>query len=139
MIAVPILAWHRIAFAATPGHGAEFPILDNLRFWFSPLPWVTFWDVYAPLLPAPRPFNLVTLFLAGMLVFYRWRERPAELRAALLLALAALVPLLIAFGFHDEVRNLSLAFPIFYLLACQGILLLYRRLPTPAPLPGATP
>jgi hypothetical protein len=125
-IGFSILAWQRIAFADNPGHGAEFHLQHNLRFWLSPLPWVAFWDIYSPLLPAPRPFNLLVLFLVGMLVFYRWREKPAELRWSFLLMLAALAPLLLAFGFHDEVRNLSIAFPVFFLLACHGILLLDR-------------
>ncbi len=126
-IGIPILAWQRIAFAANPGHGAEYHLLDNLRFWFSPLPWGAFWDIYSPLLPAPRPFNVLMLFLMAMLVFYRWREKQPELRHSMLLMLVALVPLLVAFGFHDEVRNLSIAFPVFYLLACHGMLLLQRE------------
>ena len=136
-IALPILVWERIAFAANPGFGVEFHLWDNLRFWFSIRPWVTFWDVYSPLLPAPRPFNVLVLFLAGILILRGWARKPPELRAAFLALSAVLAPLLLAFGFHDEVRNLSLVFPVFYLLACQGMLEMAGERIQPVALPVA--
>jgi hypothetical protein len=125
MLGLPILAWQRFTFAANPGANAEFQLWDNLRFLLSPASWARFWDPYGPLLPFPGPFNVVSLVLFGAAVLLFWREKPHRLRVAFVAMMSVLVPLLIVYGTLDEVRNLSLVFPVAYLLACHTTARLY--------------
>jgi hypothetical protein len=125
LVGVPILLWQRFAFAGNPGAGAEFQLWDNLRFLASPEPWLRFWEPYGPLLAFPGPFNLLSMAVFGAAVFLFWRDKPRHLRLAFALMTSVLLLLLVLFGNLDEVRNLSLAFPVAYLLACHTAARLY--------------
>jgi hypothetical protein len=129
MLGLPILAWQRFTFAPNPGANAEFQLGDNMRFLLSREPWTRFWDPYGPLLPFPGPFNVVTIVVFGAAIFLFWREKPYRLRVAFVALMAVLVPLLLLFGTLDEVRNLSLAFPVAYLLTCHTAARLYGMPP----------
>jgi hypothetical protein len=98
----------------------------------SPEPWIRFWDPYGPLLPFPGPFNVLSIALFGAATLLFWREKPHRLRVAFAAMMAILVPLFMLFGTLDEVRNLSLAFPVAYLLICHTAARLYD-LPSAAP------
>ena len=125
LLGVPILAWQRFTFAPNAGANVEFQVWDNLRFLLSPEPWIRFWDPYGPLLPFPGPFNVVSVVLFSAAAFLFWNDKPHGLRIAFLAMMAVLLPLLILFGTFDEARNLSLAFPLAYLLACHTLARLY--------------
>jgi hypothetical protein len=132
MLGLPILAWQRFTFAPNPGANAEFQLWDNVRFLLSPAAWTRLWDPYGPLLPFPGPFNVLSIVLFGAAVFLFWREKPYRLRVAFVAMMAVLVPFLMLFGTLDEVRNLSLAFPMMYLLTCHTAARLYG-MPSAAP------
>jgi hypothetical protein len=125
MLGLPILAWQRFTFAPNPGANAEFQLWENVRFLLSPEPWTRFWDPYGPLLPFPGPLNVVSIVLFTAAVFLFWREKARRLRGAFVAMTSVLVPLLILYGTLDEVRNLSLVFPVAYLLACDTTARLY--------------
>jgi hypothetical protein len=125
MLGLPILAWQRFTFAPNPGGNAEFQLWENVRFLLSAEPWTRFWDPYGPLLPFPGPFNVLSIVLVSAAVFLFWREKPRRLRGAFVAMMSVLVPLLILYGTLDEVRNLSLVFPVAYLLACDTTARLY--------------
>lgn len=125
LLGAPILVWQRLAFAGNEGAGAEFQLGDNLRFLASPEPWLRFWEPYGPLLAFPGPFNVISIVLFGAAVFLFWGDKPRHLRLAFLLMTSGLLALLVLFGNYDEVRNLSLAFPVAYLLACHTAARLY--------------
>jgi predicted alpha/beta-hydrolase family hydrolase len=76
-------------------------------------------------LPFPGPLNVVSIVLFGAAVLLFWREKPHRLRVAFVAMMSVLVPLLIVYGTLDEVRNLSLVFPVAYLLACHTAARLY--------------
>lgn len=132
LVGLPILTWQRLTFASNPGANAEFQLWDNVRFLLSPAPWIRLWDPYGPLLPFPGPFNVVSIALFGAATLLFWGEKPRRLRIAFVAMMAVLVPLCMLFGTLDEVRNLSLAFPMAYLLVCHTAARLYG-MPSAAP------
>ena len=140
LIGAAIVVGLRVAFRAAPGDAAWFNLPANLVFLIHPLTYFGFAPAYGPLVPFPLPFNLIALFLVGFALLWRWNEKPVEVRRALLLLGAALLPLYLTFGFLDEVRALGLAFPALYLAGFHTVFDLYDRfLPAQTPSAPADP
>jgi len=138
LIGAAIVIGLRIAFLDAPGEAAWFNLPANLVFLIRTQTYFAFAPVYGPLVPFPVPFNLLALFLTGFAVLWRWSGKPVEVRRALLLVGAFLLPLYLTFGFLDEVRALGLAFPALYLAGFHTLFDLYDRfLPAAAGPPGA--
>jgi hypothetical protein len=127
LVGAAIVIGLRIAFRAAPGEAAWFNLPANLIFLIRPQTYFGFAPVYGPLVPFPLPFNLITLFLAGFAVLWRWSGKPVEVRRALLLVGAFLLPVYLTYGFLDEVRALGLAFPALYLAGFHTVFDLYDR------------
>lgn len=100
-----------------PGSNTEWHFFANLKFWFSWHPWVAITTPHFPLLPLPKPTNIVVLGAFLMMIFGYWRYKPLTIRALLTLAGLINLPLCIFFCYKDEYRNLSLMFPFLYLSA----------------------
>jgi hypothetical protein len=140
LVGAAIVIGLRIAFRAAPGDAAWLNLPANLIFLIRPQTYFGFAPVYGPLVPFPLPFNLIALFLAGFAVLWRWSGKPVEVRRALLLVGAFLLPVYLTFGFLDEVRALGLAFPALYLAGFHTVFDLYDRfLPATAPSAPADP
>jgi hypothetical protein len=128
LIGTAILLGLRAAFADNPGAPTFFHLPGNVAALGRPSTWFGFIDVYAPFIPFPRPFNLLTLAILFSTLAIGWREKSWEVRWAFVGTMAVLVPLFMVTGYRDEVRNFSLAFVPFCLLACDTVHRVYERL-----------
>jgi hypothetical protein len=124
-LTIPILVFTRLRFAGNPGAGTEDHLAFNLRYLLSPEPYLSFHDIGAPLVPMPRPLNVVVLFVVGFALFYRWREKDARVRRVAVAMLVPLVPLFVAFGYRDEVRAFYLDFAPIFVLVCDTLRRVY--------------
>ncbi|SPB17830.1 hypothetical protein NOV72_05033 [Caballeronia novacaledonica] len=104
-------------YAHNAGGFVEVHILDNLRFWIKPGSYFSFYNLVAKGVFTPSLQNL--LIAIPLFVFFReaWKSAPRRYRRYFLAAVVPLLPLYACFGFGDEVRGLSLAFPAIALLA----------------------
>jgi hypothetical protein len=123
-----ILVGLRVVFADNPGSPTFFHLPGNLAAYVRPSTWFGFIDIYAPFVPFPRPFNLVTLFVHACVLGIAWRDKPWEVRWAFIGSMAALVPLFLVTGYRDEVRNFSIAFVPYCLIACHSVQRAYAEL-----------
>lgn len=111
----------RHALSGVPGSTMYRHAMENLEFWSDWRSWVSVMTVHAAKIPFPRGLNLaMTVPLAIVLAFGARHAEPA-LRAAFVVATAIVVPLFFLFCWRDETRNLSLAFPAAYLVACAAL------------------
>lgn len=111
-----LLVLLRHAYANHGGFDMQFNLPTNIRYLLRPASYLMFFDVYAPMIPVPRGFNLLSLVFLAYLVSYKWSEKPPAVRRLLVLTTAVNVPLFLWGGYKDELRNLSLIFPAVYLL-----------------------
>lgn len=107
-------------YDANIGSTVEFHLLDNVRFWINPQSYLLVWNIISLGVPTPsvqHPFIIVPLF-----IYFRaaWRHACARYRYYLHATLWPLVALFIPFGYFDEVRAFSLAFPALTLMALHG-------------------
>jgi hypothetical protein len=99
------------------GGFVQYHLLDNLKFWLKPGSWFSFYNLIAKGVFTPSLQN--PLLSIPLLVFFRpaWKASPLCYRRYFLAAFLPLLPLFACFGFGDEARNFSLAFPAITLLA----------------------
>ncbi|SAK91072.1 hypothetical protein AWB78_04887 [Caballeronia calidae] len=104
-------------YAHNAGGFVEVHILDNLRFWIKPGSYFSFYNLVAKGVFTPSLQN--PLLSLPLFVFFReaWKSASPRYRRYFLAAFLPLLPLYACFGFGDEVRGLSLAFPAILLLA----------------------
>lgn len=105
----------RIMLMEHPGSSTEWHLFTNLKFWFSWYPLFAITTPHFPLLPLPKPSNIIVSWALLLMVFGYWREKPREIRVLLFIAGFINIPLFILFCYQDEYRNLSLMFPFLYL------------------------
>ena len=109
-------------YAARPGGNVQWHLAGNLDFWTQAGNYFLWSDLYAPLIPVPRGFNLLlTAAFAGLLSL-RWRSRPPILRQLFWAGLIVNLPLFVLFTYRDEIRNLSMLYLPTYFLATHFIL-----------------
>lgn len=137
-IGATILLGLRSIYAGNAGASAQFDLYTNLASYVRASTLFGFVDYFAPFIPFPRPFNLLSLFVIGSAVAIGWREKPRELRWAFGVMMVLLLPLVVVTGHRDEVRNFSLAFVPFCLLACHTVHRVYTALGDPAPSPRSS-
>jgi hypothetical protein len=100
------------AFRSNPGPAVEYHLGHNLRWLMAG--W-TFTD-------------LLVFATLGWLVSFRWREKPAFLRRALLCVLPPLLMLALFLGYADEWRGYYEAYPILFGLIVHSLTRLDARL-----------
>ena len=101
--------------------GVEWHLWDNFVFWIDPRSYLGFYNlvgkgVFTPALENP-------IIAIPLLIFYTYAWGKSENRYKNYF-LAALIPVLclsIPFGFRDEFRTLSIAFPAAFLIALSGV------------------
>ncbi len=124
------VAWFfyvRHLFVALPGQPMESWLSLNLHFWTDPRSYFKVGQFFAPGLPSPRGANLLVLVLVFLPFKWGWRDTPRTVRAATLATACVLVPLFIKSCYMDEIRNLSLLFPLFYVITVYGVHTLLQR------------
>jgi hypothetical protein len=104
-------------FRESPGFVAQPNFGHNLRYWAS-LRWLlATQDAFGTGLPVPVAFNAVNLACVGALWSSGRRHVPAEVARAFAVSCAAVAPLLLLFGFEDEIRVFAVAAPPLVVLA----------------------
>ncbi len=107
-------------YEGNAGGMVEFHLVDNLLFWLNPKSWLGFYNLVGKGILTPSLQN--PLLLVPLVAFFReaWRLAPNPYRAYLVAAVGSVLPLFLLFGFHDEARNFSTAFPSIVLIALCG-------------------
>lgn len=108
-----IYSWGRLEF------------FSNIKEYLNPTSYLSFNTVYSILVPSPKSFNIINIFLFLFLTFFRWSEKSILIKRLFLVSVAFNFPIFVIFCYKHEIRNLSFIFPAFYLLAFQTIVSFY--------------
>ena len=119
----------KIAIADKSGGTVEFYLFWNIDYWSRVSSFFGFMTTNLQLVLFPKPTNIVFLLLFVWLLGYRWRYKPLFVRATLVSTGLICVILLAIFCWHDEIRNLSLAFPAIFLTITHSLVEIYRNEP----------
>ncbi len=109
----------RSRFAGNPGGAVEVYLLDNIKFYGNPLHLLAIEETYG--LPLFRAYSLVGVALLLVVGVAGWRAAPKTVRGHVLLALLVNVPLFAMMAYPAEIRNFSLTFVGWTLLAACAI------------------
>jgi hypothetical protein len=111
----------RFVYHDRGGSPTEWWLPQNVLFWLDPRSYLATFSPIAPLIRLPQPSNVVLLLLAAVGVLWHWQEKPRGLRDVLIAATAVTLPLLLAFGYTNEVRSLSLVVVPVYVATCLTV------------------
>jgi hypothetical protein len=117
----------KFATADQSGSTAEFNFPWNVEYWTQMSSFFSLMTTNLQIVLFPRPSNIAFLAVFAWLVTYRWRQKPLFVRATLVSTGLLCVGMLIVFCWHDEIRNLSLAFPAIFLAVTHSIVENYRE------------
>jgi len=110
---IGVLVW---AFRAAPGSAVQTNVQSNIPYWLS-FRWLLSSD---DLLGLGIPMPVATHVLILVLVVAAWangrRRVPNLVERMLLVSVLAVAPLLVLFGFENQVRVFAMAFPSLFLL-----------------------
>lgn len=123
----------KVAMEHKAGGTVEFYLLWNIDYWTNISSFFGFMTTNLQLVVFPKPANVLFLGLFVWLVTYRWKYKPVFVRMALLSQGFVCLALLVVFCWHDEIRNLSLAFPAIFLAVTHSIVENYGNGVTPVP------
>jgi hypothetical protein len=121
-----ILLTVRAAYARNGGGTVQWHWADNVMFWSNIRDYFGVADTFAPLIRGPSGANPLLVLPAAALVAAGWPAAPVVVRRMLVTSLALTLPLLLAFSYRDEMRNLSIAFPALFAVGCFGVRRLYE-------------
>jgi hypothetical protein len=125
------LVFVRTKYAAIQGSPMEFWLPLNTAFWLRPTSYFRFTDLFSPSLPSPRGANIISLLLLLFPVRFGWHSVPSEFRWATIIMMVELVPLFLVSSFKDEIRALSLVYPLILIPAIQGVRTMFNLAPAP--------
>jgi len=111
-------------YSSNPGGAFGLALYSNIEFWAEPRNWWALGDHIGRGFFIPR-LMLLAILLGGLA--YGWKSAPRHISAAAIAALLGSSLLLLFFGFKDELRNLSLAFPLFYAFIVSACVEKQRR------------
>jgi hypothetical protein len=112
----------REQYSQNTGTPVDWQLWPNIHFLLTLKNYFLWDDLFAPMIPFPRGFNLLLVAVLASLVFWQWRQNPGYARGLLAVGLLVNIPLFIMFGTLDEMRNLSFLFIPIYLLAARSLL-----------------
>lgn len=122
----------KAAMAHKAGGTVEFYLLWNLDYWTNVSSFFGFMTTNLQLVLFPKPANILFLALFVGMVTYRWKHKPFFVQLALISQGFVCLTLLAVFCWHDEIRNLSLAFPAIFLAITHSIVEYYGNgVPSP--------
>jgi hypothetical protein len=123
LIGATLVFWVRFIFADNPLlPGVNDYWKYNIRFWLTPKSYFLFWDAYHVGVPIfPRGSNIFLIIFTAFFVFYKWNDKPLQVRRLLIYTSCFAIPLFLCKGWADEIRTLSLMFPAIYLLAVYSL------------------
>lgn len=110
-----------------PGGAVEWHFINNLKFWFSPEPFLSITTPHSQVIPLPKPTNIVIFIPIIFMLFRFYKDMPVALKALIWMSTCINLPLFILFAYRDEFRNLSLMFPSLYLAATHTLLQYYKN------------
>ncbi|MCS6288449.1 MAG: hypothetical protein H8K10_05655 [Nitrospira sp.] len=116
----------KLAMADKPGGTVEFNLLWNIDYWTKASSFVGFMTTNLQLVLFPKPTNIAFLVVFAWFIAHHWSRKPPFVRATLVSTGLVSVVLLAIFCWHDEIRNLSLAFPAIFLAITHSFLESYR-------------
>ncbi len=117
-------------FRSWPGYGSVFPngLAENISILLSFKTYFLFFDPYHLGLPVfPKGLNIVSILSCSFLIFYKWKEKPKNVKRLFIFTLAVLAPIYIYSGYLPEIRALSLIFPAVFLLSFHSIYVLFFK------------
>lgn len=109
----------KLKYTHNPGGMVEFHLMDNIRFLTRPWNYVRFEYNYGVM--TTKGFNLINLFVVAVLVRAAWSKLSPVVRQHLKIATLINVPLYLALGFEDELRNFSMLYVGFVVILCVNI------------------
>ena len=123
LIGAILVLWVRFLFADNPQiPGLEDYWKHNIRYWLNPKSYFLFWDAYHVGLPIfPRGSNILLIAFTAFFVFYKWKDKPLQVKRLFIYTATFKIPLFIYGGWADEIRALSLMFPAIYLLGVYSL------------------
>lgn len=134
LIGASLVLWVRYLFAGNPHiPGLHDYWKQNILFWMNPKSYFLFWDAYHVGVPiSPRGSNILLLAFTAFFVFYKWEDKPREIKRLFIYTTTCMTPLYLYGGWADEIRTLSLMFPAIYLLGVYSFyrLIYTHKLPT---------
>lgn len=98
-------------YSSNPGSAFELHLFKNIQFWIEPRNWWALGDHIGRGFFFPR-LTLLLILLSGLA--YGLKFAPKPISVAAVASLSGSFLLLLWFGFIDELRNLSLSFPVLY-------------------------
>jgi len=110
---------------AAPGAPGILNFAENVAFWCSPRSYFKVIEGYSPLVPFPQGLHCVNLFILVAIVLLAHRRAPIRQRRLFFAMLAIGAPLLLTFGWQDEIRAMALCLIPLYLLACHALKYVY--------------
>lgn len=113
--------WIMSGHEQNPGGIVEFHLWDNLRYWLSLEPYFSFTNLVGKGILTPSLENPLLLIPLAVYFHACWQGTTVAHKRFVQISIAMLAPLLPLFGYQDEFRNLSLAFPAIVLMAMRGI------------------
>lgn len=125
----------KIAMMGQSGGTVEFNLPWNVEYWTRTSSYLGFLTTNLQLAIFPKPANIAFLAVFAWLIGYRWMHKPLFVRAALVSTGLLCIVLLAVFCWHDEIRNLSLAFPAIFLTITHSVVENYRTEQSSKPTP----
>lgn len=108
-------------YDGNPGGVVEFHLLDNIKFWLNPASYFSFTQLVGKAILTPSLQN--PIMLIPLITYFKisWVNAPTNYRSFFFASIALLLPLFALFGYRDEFRNFSLAFPSLLLISLFGV------------------
>ncbi|MFC1770678.1 hypothetical protein ACFLZV_02215 [Candidatus Margulisiibacteriota bacterium] len=122
VLGLPVFVGLKLIFQANPGPNLPFHLFLNLPFFLKLKSYFLFNDIYAPLVPSPRGFNILSVFMFVFLIFYKWKEKPKGIRNIFSIIFILYMGLLVFFGNRDEIRIFTPVLPTLYLLCFYTVI-----------------
>ena len=107
-------------YASSPGNIVEKHLSENLLYWFNPISYIQFSNLIGKGVATPDMNSI--FFLVPFLSWLKsgWSISSSNRRYFLMSSFLVSFALLFFFGFKNEIRNLSLAFPAFFIILVVG-------------------